>query len=272
MVHNRLNHGLVHLGRVAERGDFLLPPPAHEYITIGKYGKMDLAVRTYSVCRMVAMESNVILDGKNSSVQGETRGADLETSLAEIPIAKEFGIAGIAPEDFDSIVRRNQRRIFAVLLLYLRDSDAADALTQECFLRAFESRARFRGECTLETWLMRIAVNLARDYMKSRRRNFWARLVRSEKALARCRVADAHLSPEGVLLAREEVAALWSGIEELSHRQKSVFLLRFAEEMTLEEIAAVLELEPGTVKSHLARALGALRRRLQGEAHETPRR
>ena len=187
------------------------------------------------------------------------------TSLAETTVAGRTSAARIAVEDFDSIVRTNQRRIFRVLLVYLRDADAADTLTQECFLRAFQNRSRFRGECSLETWLVRIAVNLARDHRKNRRRGFWSRLVHSEKALARS-TADPHLSPEGAMIAREDVAGIWSMMEDLSHRQRSVFVLRFVEEMALEEIAAVLELEVGTVKSHLSRALGALRRRLQGEA------
>lgn len=192
----------------------------------------------------------------------------METSLAETTIACRAGAAGITPDDFDSIVRCNQRRIYRLLLLYLRDADAADTLTQECFLRAFETRARFRGECSLETWLVRIAVNLARDHAKSRRHAFWRRLLRSEKAGER-RVADPHLSPEGALLAREEVAAIWSAVADLSHQQKIVFVLRFAEEMALEEVAAALELELGTVKSHLSRALGTLRRRLRGEGNAT---
>jgi RNA polymerase sigma-70 factor (ECF subfamily) len=192
----------------------------------------------------------------------------VETSLAETTIACRAGAAGITPDDFDSLVLRNQRRIYRLLLLYLRDADAADTLTQECFLRAFETRARFRGECSLETWLVRIAVNLARDHAKNRRRAFWRRLLRSEKAGERG-VADPHLSPEGVLLAREEVAAIWSAVGDLSHQQKIVFVLRFAEELALEEVAAVLELELGTVKSHLSRALGTLRRRLRGEGNAT---
>ncbi len=192
------------------------------------------------------------------------------TSLTETTIASHMSAEPIAAEEFDSIVRSNQRRIFRILFVYLRDADAADTLTQECFLRAFRHRSRFRGECSLETWLVRIAVNLAYDHAKSRRRAFWGRLVRSEKVVG-WGVVDPHLSPEGVLLAREGVAAVWSLVGELSHRQRSVFVLRFIEEMSLEEIAAALELEPGTVKSHLSRALGTLRRQLQGGANATHR-
>ncbi len=192
----------------------------------------------------------------------------METSLAEATVLGGTKSAGLDPDSFDLTVRQNQRRIFRVLFVYLRDADAADALTQECFLRAFRHRALFRGECSLETWLVRIAVNLARDHAKNRRRAFWSRLVHGEKALTRA-APDPRMSPEGILLAREAVANVWSVVGELSDQQRSVFVLRFVEEMTLEEIAAALELEPGTVKSHLSRALGTLRRRLRGEANDT---
>jgi RNA polymerase sigma-70 factor (ECF subfamily) len=194
-----------------------------------------------------------------------------ESSLTATATDYRTQVSGIAPDQFDSIVLGHQRRIFRVLLFYLRDADAADTLTQECFLRAYRHISRFRGESSLETWLIRIAINLARDHVKSRRRAFWSRLVRSERVLARG-TADPRLSPEGILLAREEVAALWSGVESLSHKQKTVFLLRYGEEMSLDEIASVLDLDLGTVKSHLSRALGNVRRRLQGEANATSRR
>ncbi|HYK92175.1 MAG TPA: RNA polymerase sigma factor [Acidobacteriota bacterium] len=188
----------------------------------------------------------------------------LETSLAQTALAGREEAAGLNPDNFDAIVRQNQRRIFRVLLLCLRDADAADTLTQECFLRAFKTRARFRGECSLQTWLVRIAVNLAQDHAKSRRRLFWSRLVRDENILTRGH-HDPHPSPEGALLVSEAVNAIWSMVEDLSHQQRSVFVLRYAEEMALEEISAVLDLKLGSVKSHLSRALATLRRRLQGE-------
>ncbi len=190
-------------------------------------------------------------------------GDVVEANVAPMPASCRTRAAGIAPEDFDAIVRQNQRRIFRILLLYVRDADAADSLTQDCFLRAFKHRDTFRGECSLETWLVRIAVNLAHDHARNRRRAFWARLLRGDAALVEA-APDPSLSPEAVLMAREKVTALWSAVGQLSHRQKSVFVLRFGEDMNLEEIAGALEMELGTVKSHLSRALESVRRRLQG--------
>src|ERR1051326_6818464 len=82
-----------------------------------------------------------------------------------------------AADDFDAIVRLHQRRIFRLLLAMLRDEDIAETLTQETFLRAYRKRADFRGEGRLDGWLMRIAVNLGRDHIRSRRGGFWEGLV-----------------------------------------------------------------------------------------------
>ena len=165
----------------------------------------------------------------------------------------------IEPDDFDWIVSQHQKRIYRTLLFLVRDADAAEILTQECFLRAFRMRGGFRGESSLATWLVRIAINLAHDHQRSRRWAFWRRLTRSDRIEA-IRVSDAGRSPEQVLMDAESLKAVQSAVEELSERQKTIFLLRFVEDMPLEEIAAAMDLEPGTVKSHLHRAIKAIRK------------
>ncbi len=202
----------------------------------------------------------------------------METTLTRVvAVAPRLArVKGLTREDFDEIVRLHQRRIYRVLLALVRDPDAADTLTQECFLRAYRKRASFRGESSVHTWLVRIAVNLATDHSKSRRQAFWRRLVGGTKAgnmahdaaFAVDDLVEPHASPERVLVAREKVKAVWSIVEELSAQQRAIFLLRFAEEMTLEEIAQALEVELGTVKSHLFRAVGHVRQRLQEQGQK----
>lgn len=170
---------------------------------------------------------------------------------------------GISAETFDEIIRQHQRRVYRVLFLLLRDADAADTLTQECFLRAYKKRASFRGECRMETWLLRIAVNLARDHRKSQRVRFWKRLLGLEEeknAKTEWRQFPvSQPSPERVLLAREELEVVWTAVASLSQQQRSIFLLRFAEELSLAEIAQVLGLSVGAVKAQLFRATGKVR-------------
>jgi len=167
--------------------------------------------------------------------------------------------------DFDEIVRRHQRRVYRFLFMLLRDAHEADNLTQECFLRAYQSLATFRGESSLETWLLRIAANLVRDHACNRKRSFWKRLLGmgDDEHSAAARVASPHPSPEQQLLAREDVQAIWRAVDELSEQQRAVFLLRFVEGLELSEIAETLSLRVGSVKSHLFRALQSVRARLK---------
>ncbi|HXY48099.1 MAG TPA: sigma-70 family RNA polymerase sigma factor [Terriglobales bacterium] len=170
-------------------------------------------------------------------------------------------VEGISLENFDQVIRQHQRRVYGVILLLARDADVADTLTQECFLRAFRKRHSFRGECSVRTWLLRIATNLARDHQKSRRVAFWKRLVGLDNAEESIpmQVAAPEASPERTLMAREELRAVWDAVETLPQQQRTIFLLRFAQELTLEEVACLLDLQVGTVKAHLFRATGRVR-------------
>ncbi len=175
---------------------------------------------------------------------------------------------GIAEDCFDEVVRQHQRRVYRVIFLLVKDSDVADTLTQECFLRAYQKRAGFRGECSVGTWLARIAVNLARDHGKNRRLAFWRRTVGLQDETSEVgpmlNLAAAQPSAEQVLLAREALQAVWNAAAALPQQQRTVFLLRFAEEMPLTEIAQVLDLEIGTVKAHLFRAISKVKETVKG--------
>jgi RNA polymerase sigma-70 factor (ECF subfamily) len=167
-------------------------------------------------------------------------------------------------EDFDAIVRLYCPRVFRYALVSLRDRDAAESLAQDCFLKAYRARDRFRGDASLSTWLMQIAVNLVRDSIRNRRLRFWKR-TRAEAPdfdIVSQSLADHASSPESAALAKERVAAVWCVVETLSERQRTVFLLRFVEDLDLLEIAAVMGLQEGTVKVHLFRALEAVLKRL----------
>jgi RNA polymerase sigma-70 factor (ECF subfamily) len=167
-------------------------------------------------------------------------------------------------EDFDAVVRLYWPRIFRFALASLRDRDAAESLAQDCFLKAYRARRGFRGEASLNTWLMKIAVNLLRDSIRNRRLHFWnrTRSAAPDFDLVSQSLAAGGPSPEGELLAKERLAAVWSAVKTLSERQRTVFLLRFVEDLDLLEIAAVTGLREGTVKVHLFRALEGVRKQL----------
>jgi RNA polymerase sigma-70 factor (ECF subfamily) len=189
-----------------------------------------------------------------------------EQAAILIPVQQKAGLGMTALDDFTPLFHSHQQRIYRVLLGMVRDPDVAQSLTQECFLKAYQRRASFRGEASVGAWLLKIAVNLARDHRRSRLREFWHRLSSSSEEVADLeqRLPDPHASQEQVLLGREEVASVWSAVEKLSPQQRAVFILRFVEEMSLEEIAEATSLKVGTIKTHLFRAVRALRRRLKG--------
>ena len=163
------------------------------------------------------------------------------------------------------------QRIFRFLLASSRDRDAAETLTQETFLRAWTSRAGFRSDCSIATWLIRIALNLARDHTRTGRFRFWKRSSISNVDVAEvaASIPDRQGSAESSLIAREQVARIWETVAGLSVRQRTIFLLRFVEEMDIPEIAQATGLPMGTVKSHLYRALAAIRTRHSPARQET---
>ena len=157
------------------------------------------------------------------------------------------------------------QRIYRFLLSSLRDPDLAETLTQETFLRAWKARDNFRGECSPATWLTRIALNLLRDHTRTDRFRFWRKVSRT--AVDASDLA-AHLphqvsSTESALIAHEQLKRVWETVGELSERQRTVFLLRFVEELELAEIAEITSLPISTVKTHLYRSLAAIRERHQ---------
>lgn len=169
--------------------------------------------------------------------------------------------------DFDEVVRVYRPRILRFLLSSLTDRDAAETLTQECFLKAWNARHQFRGESSLSTWLTRIAVNLMRDHLRSRSMRFWQKT--RGQALDPMDISDwvpdGRGTPESIALARNRVSEVWKAVGELSAHQRTVFVLRFVDEMELEEIAETVGMNLSTVKSHLYRALAILRERMGGK-------
>jgi len=170
--------------------------------------------------------------------------------------------------DFEAVVRLYWSTVFRFLMASVRDRDAAETLTQDCFVKAYRARERFRGECSVHSWLMQIAVNLARDHARNRRLQFWKRASASAVDVDRAGllIPDATGSPEARVSVREQLQAVWRAVDGLTERQRTVFLLRFVEDMDILEIAAATGMKEGTVKSHLFRALEAVRNETRRQA------
>ena len=182
--------------------------------------------------------------------------------LSSDEIIVERALTGDA-EAFGEIVRRWERRIFALTYGILgREEDARDA-TQETFLAAFRNLRGFRGEAKVSSWLHRIAVNQC--ISRQRRAK-----VRSESALEEEQERDAgsfatpvDYSPVRVAEGRQETFAVRRAINSLPIELRQVVVMKEFEELTFREIADALELPLSTVKSRLYTALKQLQLRLQ---------
>jgi len=172
----------------------------------------------------------------------------------------------IAAAEFARIVASHRPQILRFLLASLRDVDLAETLTQECFLKAHRNWKHFRGESSALTWLMRIAINLQKDYWRNRRIQFWRKTQTNAVDLDEASewLPNGERNAEQQILAREQVAQVWRAVKSLSERQRTVFLLRYVEERELGEIAEATGLSEGTVKAHLSRALGRVRTEVRG--------
>lgn len=193
----------------------------------------------------------------------------IENVLDSPPTMNVEAGPAIRVEDFEALVSVHQGRIYRVLLGQLRDADAAATLTQECFLRAYQSRGSFRGDASASTWLIRIALNLAKDHVKNRRQSFWKRLFsgpEDEWETVTTTMPAPHPSAERSLLAKEALDQVMQAVDMLTPHQRAVFTMRFVEEMTIEEIAEATERSTGTIKAHLSHAVWAVRKMVK-EGH-----
>jgi RNA polymerase sigma-70 factor (ECF subfamily) len=174
--------------------------------------------------------------------------------------------------DFDEFIRLYQQRVYRLILAQTSDVDLAEELTQECFIRAFQKQGGFRGDSQVFTWLARIAVNLVRDHYRNRKLALWRRFVRFDRSEAdeerAHEVRDPASTPEEHFLRRERLDRVSARIGSLSGPQREALLLSAVEGMSIEEIAQVTNRRPGTVKSHLHRAMMNLRSWKQQEAKE----
>jgi len=153
---------------------------------------------------------------------------------------------------FESLVRKYQQRIYALCRRLTGAHQSADDLAQETFIKAYYALERFDAQWPLYPWLRKIALNSGLNYLKSRRRE--RPLEEGSLGARRMPLAAPADDPEERLERAEFQAKLDGAVESLPADQKSVFVLRFHESMSYEEISRTLDLPIGTVMSRLNRA------------------
>ncbi len=198
-------------------------------------------------------------------VRGHRVYCCMRTTMALDTLRAEKRVRALTElDDIDALVRGHRARLLRFVTFSVGEDDAAASIVQDCFVKAYAGREKFRGDCSVATWLTSIALNLVRDHQRTRKLQFWRKAAKTAiDAMDMASVLPGkESSPERQLLAREKAQAVAGVVETLSAKQRAVFLMRFSEEMELAEIAKATGMPINTVKTHLHRAVRAVRERL----------
>jgi RNA polymerase sigma-70 factor, ECF subfamily len=163
---------------------------------------------------------------------------------------------------FALLVQRHQRRVFNLVFRMLQQYEEANEITQEAFLAAWQGLPSFRGNARFSTWLYRIAYNCALKQLELRKR---------DKALQAAMQAEHRNDEERVndeIEARDRQAVVREQLSLLPAKYRIVLVLRHLQEMTYEEMAEILTMPIGTIKTHLFRARNLLKERLEAFEQE----
>jgi RNA polymerase sigma-70 factor, ECF subfamily len=166
---------------------------------------------------------------------------------------------------FDMLVLKYQHKIFSLISRYIRDADEVQDVAQEAFIKAYRALPRFRGESAFYTWLYRIAINTAKNYLVSRAR----RPPGSDVD-----VADAEYyegggalrdieNPENALFGAELKKVVEDAISQLPDDLRSAVTLREFDGLSYEDIAEIMDCPVGTVRSRIFRAREAIDRQVR---------
>ncbi len=163
---------------------------------------------------------------------------------------------------FAQLVQRYQRRVFNLVYRMLQQYEEANETTQETFLAAWQGLPAFRGDARFATWLYRIAYNCSLKQLEQRKRDK-ALQVALEAEQDNTKLTDTEMD------VRDRQALVREHLSHLPAKYRIVLILRHLQDMTYEEMAEILTMPIGTIKTHLFRARNLLKERLQALDRES---
>lgn len=159
-------------------------------------------------------------------------------------------------EAFTSVVQKYYHRLYTHILSRVKDSETAKDLTQETWMKAFRSINTFRGDAAFYSWIYRIAENVCIDHTRKQKTSHD---ITPLYTVDEGRITNAHPDPCELLQQQELRQILRGAIVQLPSMRKKVFLLRYVQELTIKDIATLINRSEGTVKTHLYKAHHQLR-------------
>ena len=164
---------------------------------------------------------------------------------------------------FDILVRRYMEKAFHIALNFTRNTEEAKDLSQDAFLRAFTRIKQFDGRSSFYTWFYRLVVNICLDFTRRKNKIGWEPLEAiSDGAPERAELTDVSSLPEDVTMAREAKRRADRTLETMPNKQRTAFLLRNHQGLSIADIAKVMKTTEATVRVYLHRAVSALRQSL----------
>jgi RNA polymerase sigma-70 factor (ECF subfamily) len=179
----------------------------------------------------------------------------------------EQGLHRGDPEVVDRLIEIHQHRLFRYLYSLSGNRALAEDLFQETWLRVLERGRQYRRKWKFEVWLFSIARHLAIDEARRKKGTSLDELMDPNEGIG-FEAAARDLSPSEELLAGEESDRVAEVLSRISGVYREVLILRFQEELALEEIAVISQIPLSTVKSRLYRGLEAFRKLFEGDSHE----
>jgi RNA polymerase sigma-70 factor (ECF subfamily) len=194
-----------------------------------------------------------------AALSSGAQGGDLQREALLLEQLREGNAAR-----FEDLVRAEGPRAIRLAHRLVGNRADAEEIAQDAFLRFFSGIKKFRGDCSVGTWIYRTVTRLAIDHLRRERLRQQIFFFRREEDEVEPMdyVADSRPDPSACLLGAETGRQLVKALGKLPSRQRAVFVLRHQEGLPLKEIAGLLGLEEGTVKAHLHRAVTRLRREL----------
>src|SRR6266516_5647974 len=195
-----------------------------------------------------------------------TRGLEISLTHAVLSFTEQEEANLVAAskkgdqDSFAKLVQQHQRRVFNLVFRMLQQYEEANEITQETFLAAWQGLPSFRGDARFSTWLYRIAYNCCLKQLEQRKRDKALQAAVQAEQIFQQESCDERAAAE--LEAHERQALVREHLSQLPAKYRVVLVLRHLQELTYEEMAEILTMPIGTIKTHLFRARNLLKERL----------